>query len=84
MTIGPTGYFVCTGPQGDHSLLYRQAGILLYGILAGKPQRGGYDPMSGVCAPDHGSLRVATDADFAAFRVHSAGFFTTSPGGLGQ
>ncbi len=67
-----TTYHVCD----EHSLLYRQPGMVLYGILAGKPQLGGYDWKNGVCAPDETKLRPATVKDFEFFRVHpTRGYF---------
>lgn len=65
-----TTYHVC----GGHSLLYRQEGMTNYGILAGKPQLGGYDPMNGTCQPDLALLRPATLADFEFFRVCAKGY----------
>jgi hypothetical protein len=60
-----TTYHVC----GEHSLLYKQDGMRNYGVLASKPQLGGYDPMSGTCTPDESKLRPATTKDFDHFRV---------------
>jgi len=59
--------------ESGHSLLYHQEGDPFYGILAGKPQLGGRDPMDGICSPDTNNLRLATIEDFAFFRVRHEG-----------
>lgn len=59
--------------EGGHTLLYRQPGDPMHGILAGKPQLGGRDWMDGVCIPDPADLRPATLDDFDFFRVRPEG-----------
>lgn len=62
--------------EGEHTLLYRQPGDPNHGILAGKPQLGGRNPMDGVCRPDPKDLRPATVEDFHFFRVRPEGHIT--------
>lgn len=66
-----TRYYV----EDEHSLLYRKPGMSLYGILTGSLLRGGRNWRDGLCAPDEAKLRPATRDDFAAFGVHSDGYF---------
>ena len=55
--------------ENGHTLLYRQPGDAMYGILAGKPLLGGRNWVDGICAPDPATLRPATRDDFDFFRV---------------
>jgi hypothetical protein len=55
--------------EGNHTLLYHRKGELRFGILAGKPQLGGRNPMDGTCLPFPPALRPATAEDFDFFRV---------------
>jgi hypothetical protein len=66
-----TRYYV----EDEHSLLYRQPGMSLYGILTGKLLRGGRNWRDGLCAPDEAKLRPATRDDFEAFCVCHKGYF---------
>ena len=62
----------------EHTLgyLFRVGTMVLMGVHAGSVLRGGYDWRNGsvpILAGDMRSLRTATKADFAAYRVESKG-----------
>lgn len=58
-------YFV----KGEHSLLYHIEGSHLVGVLAGKPQLGGFDRLYGPVCITWCDTRPATQEDFAEYRV---------------